>query len=122
MGLLVTQRDSEKLTIAIGSQSLSFHPPQLHQHPESLVCARDFRVNGDDIPLVPLSVLVVLVKIVIIDLHGIQWGGGSRTSGHVVAFVIDASCSLGRRGGKYRIQGEDFWRKEYLEAYGAPLG
>lgn len=97
------KRNRVDASIAIDSQSLSFDPPQLRQHPEPLVCARDFRVDGDDVLLVPLSVLVVLVNIVIIDLHGIQRGGGSRTGGHVVvAFVIGASCSL--------------------EAYGAPLG
>jgi hypothetical protein len=40
--------------------------------------------------------LVVFVEIVVVDLHGIQGGGGQGTVGYIiaVAFVIGDSCSL----------------------------
>ena len=96
-GLCFPIENSGKLTIASDSQSLSFDPPELHQHPKPSVRTRDFRVDGDDFPLVPWSMLVVFVKVVVVDLHGIQRGRGPGIDGRVVTFVIDVSCSLGAK-------------------------
>ena len=99
MSRLPPSEMGEKRTITSNSQPLPLDPPQLHQHPKPFVRARDFRVDGDDLPLVPSGMLVVFEKIGIVDLHGIQRRGGPGAGGHVVVFVrvIGVSCLLGAK-------------------------